>query len=320
MPFFDGCPIATSRALHSRERPFTLTLIFATTVTNSRGLKGAAALLLALSACGDVDGQGADGRSADGGQLGDEAVSGVADGGSSADGRNRSDGGPTASSTSKLAVELGTAGNFVILAKSGISTVPTSAVTGDLGVSPAAASYITGFSLSADSTSVFATSTQVTGRVYASDYAAPTPSNLTTAVGDMERAFTDAAGRAPDVTELGAGNIGGMTLAPGIYKWSTGLLIPTDVTLAGKDTDVWIFQISQGLTMSSATNVVLTGGAAAKNVFWQVAGAVDIGTTAHLEGVVLTQTAVALRTGATLKGRLLAQTAVTVDGSTVIQP
>ena len=114
----------------------------------------------------------------------------------------------------------------------------------------------------------------MTGKVYAADYAAPTPSNLTTAIGDMELAFTDAAGRAPDVTELGAGNIGGMTLAPGVYKWGTGLLIPTDVTLTGSATDVWIFQIAQDLTVA-APRSVLAGGALPKNVFWQVAGRVD---------------------------------------------
>jgi len=208
----------------------------------------------------------------------------------------------------------------VILAKSGISTVPTSAVTGNLGISPAAATFITGFSLTADSTNVFSTSPQVTGKVYAADYAPPTPSNLTTAVGDMELAFTDAAGRAPGVTELGAGNIGGRTLAPGVYKWGTGLLIPTDVTLTGSATDVWIFQIAQNLTMSSAAKILLAGGAMPKNVFWQVAGLVDLGTTAHCEGVVLTQTSVTLRTGASINGRLLAQTAVTIDGSTVVEP
>lgn len=183
-----------------------------------------------------------------------------------------------------------------------------------------AATYITGFSLTADSTNVFSTSPQVTGRVYAADYAPPTPSNMTTAVGDMELAFTDAAARAPDVTELSAGNIGGMTLAPGVYKWGTGLLIPTDVTLAGSATDVWIFQIAQDLTMSSAAKVLLAGGALPKNVFWQVAGLVDLGTTAHCEGVVLTQTSVTLRTGASINGRLLAQTAVNSDGSTVVKP
>jgi hypothetical protein len=217
-------------------------------------------------------------------------------------------------------VGLGAASTYAILAKSGISTVPTSAVTGNLGVSPAAATFITGFSLIVDSTNVFSTSTQVTGKMYAADYATPTPANLTTAVGDMQLAFTDAAGRAPDVTELGAGNIGGMTLPRGVYKWGTGLLIPTDVTLSGSATDVWIFEIAQDLTMSSAAKIVLAGGALPKNVFWQVAGLVDLGTTAHCEGIVLTQTSATLRTGASINGRLLAQTAVSIDGSTVVQP
>lgn len=219
-----------------------------------------------------------------------------------------------------LPVNLGTAGNFVMLAKAAISTVPTSAITGDIGVSPAAASYLTGFSLSADSTNVFSTSSQVTGRLFAADYAPPTPSNLTLAVGDMELAFTDAAGRAPDLTEVGAGNIGGMTLAPGVYKWGTDLLIPADVTLSGSATDAWIFEIAGGLTLSSGARVGLAGGALPKNVFWQVSGAVELGTTSHLEGVVLTKTAITLRTGATVNGRLLAQTAIDIDGSTVVQP
>jgi len=217
-------------------------------------------------------------------------------------------------------IELGTAENYVILAKTGISTVPTSAVIGNLGVSPAAASYITGFSLTADATNAFATSPQVTGKVYAADYATPTPSDMTTAVGDMELAFTDAAGRAPDVTELGAGDIGGMTLAPGVYQWGTGLLIPTDLTLEGNSSGVWIFQIAQDLTVSSATSILLSGGAQAENVFWQVAGQVSLGTTSHFEGIVLTQTAVTLETGASLNGRLLSQTAVSLDGNAVSEP
>jgi len=219
-----------------------------------------------------------------------------------------------------LPVNLRTAGSFVILAKSGISTVPTSAVTGSIGVSPAAATYITGFALTKNATNVFATSVQVTGKVYAADYAQPTPVNLTAAVGDMQIAFTDAEARAPDVTELGGGNIGGLVLSPGVYKWGSGVLIPTNVTLTGSATDVWIFQIAQNLTMSSGTRVVLSGGALARNVFWQVSGLVDLGTTAHCEGVVLTQTSATLRTGASINGRLLAQTAVTIDGSTVVQP
>ncbi len=216
-------------------------------------------------------------------------------------------------------VDLGDAGNFAILAKSGISTVPPSVITGDIGVSPMSATSITGFSLTLDATEAFSTSSQITGNVYAADYAEPTPTNLTTAVLDMELAFTDAAGRAPDVTELGAGNIGGMTLEAGVYRWGTGLLIPTDLTLDGNSTDVWIFQVAQDLNMSSATSIVLTGGALADNVFWQVSGSVDIGTTAHCEGNVLSMTTARLGTGASIVGRLLAQTAVTLDGNTVVE-
>jgi len=217
-------------------------------------------------------------------------------------------------------VNLGLAGSYAILAKAGISTVPTSAVTGNLGISPAAATSITGFDLTLDATNVFSTSAQVIGRVYAADYAPPTPNNLTTAVLDMETAFTDAAGRAPDVTELGAGNIGGMTLVPGVYKWGTGLLIPTDLTLDGSATGVWVFQVAQDLNLSSATNIVLTGGALPKNVFWQVTGAVDVGTTAQFSGIILSATAISFQTGASINGRLLAQTAVTLDGNTVVAP
>ena len=217
-------------------------------------------------------------------------------------------------------VDLGTAANYVILAKTGVSNVPTSAVTGDIGVSPAAETYLTGFSLTADATNVFSTSTQVTGRLYAADDAVPTPSNLTTAVTDMQTAFTSAAGRPADVTELGAGAIGGMTLPAGVYGWGTSLSVPTDLTLDGTATDVWVFEIAGDLTVASGVAIHLTGGAVPQNVFWQVSGRVDIGTTAHLEGVVLSQTSVTLATGASSHGRLLAQTAVSIDGSTVVAP
>jgi hypothetical protein len=275
------------------------------------------------SDCGsDVDG----GAATDGGTK--------TDGGSKPDSGTANDGGTKIDSGSDAgikpdsgggmgspsAVNLGTSGGFVILAKSGISTVPASVITGNIGVSPVAATYITGFSLILDSSNVFALSPQVIGKVYAADYAVPTPSNLTTAVGDMQLAFTDAAGRAPNVTELGAGNIGGMTLTQGVYKWSSSVIIPTNVTLTGSATDVWIMQIAQNLTVSSATKVFLAGGALPKNVFWQVSGAVDLGTTSHFEGVVLSQTAIIMQTGSSINGRLLAQTAVTLDTSTVTQP
>ena len=219
-----------------------------------------------------------------------------------------------------LPVNLGQAGDFVLLAKSAISTVPTSIITGDVGLSPAAATFITNFSLSADATNVFATSTQVTGNIYAANYAVPTPANLTTAIGDMELAFTDAAGRAPDQTELGAGNIGGLTVARGVYRWGTGLLIPANITLSGSATDVWIFQVAGDLTLASGARVTLAGGARPENVYWQVSGLADLGTTSHCEGTILSKTSITLRTGATVNGRLLAQTAITLDGATVTQP
>ncbi|MHB8123230.1 MAG: ice-binding family protein, partial [Desulfuromonadaceae bacterium] len=151
-------------------------------------------------------------------------------------------------------VNLGTAGNFVILAKSAVSTTGTTAVVGDIGVSPSAASYITGFSLIADSTNTFSQSSLVTGKIYAANYATPTPANMTTAVSDMELAFADASGRtSPGFTELGGGNVSGMTLDPGLYKWGTGVLITSaGVTLEGGANDVWIFQIAQNLTVNNS--------------------------------------------------------------------
>ncbi|MDO8733697.1 MAG: ice-binding family protein [Elusimicrobiota bacterium] len=227
----------------------------------------------------------------------------------------------TTTSAGPSPVNLGTAGDYVILTKSGISTVPTSAITGNIGVSPIDQTAITGFSETADASNTFSTASQVTGRIYAADYTEPTPTNLTTAVSNMETAYTDAAGRAlPDFTELGAGEIGGLTLVPGLYKWGTNVLITTDVTLSGGPNDVWIFQISGGITQASAAKVILTGGALPKNIFWQTFGAVEIGTTAQFNGVILTQTAINMRTGATVNGRLLAQTAVTLDQNTVTQP
>jgi hypothetical protein len=218
------------------------------------------------------------------------------------------------------AVDLGTAGDFVILSKTGISTVPQSVITGDIGVSPIARGGLTGFSETMDGTNTFSTSGQVTGKLFAADYAVPSPSNLGVAVLDMQAAYTDAAGRAPDYTEVGAGNIGGMTLSPGTYKWSTPVLIASDVTLNGGPNDVWIFQIAGTVTQASGVRVTLTGGALAQNIFWQAAGVVALGTTAHMEGIVLGQTGITLATGATVNGRLLAQTAVTLQMNVVTQP
>lgn len=217
------------------------------------------------------------------------------------------------------AVDLGAAANYVILAKTAINNGPTSAVTGDLGLSPAAASYITGLALTA--ATGYATSSQVTGKIYAADMADPTPTNLTTAVENMITAYNDAAGRpSPDFSELGTGNIGGKTLLPGLYKWTNTVSLPSNVTISGGENDIWIFQISGDLTVSSAVNVTLSGGAQAKNIFWQVAGEATFGTTSHFEGIILSMTGITFQTGASINGRALAQTAVILDSNAVTQP
>ncbi|MCZ7357609.1 MAG: ice-binding family protein [Candidatus Methanoperedens sp.] len=227
----------------------------------------------------------------------------------------------TASAT-QAPVNLGTAGNFVILAKTGISTTGTTSIVGDIGVSPIASTAITGFGLIMDASNKFSTSSLVTGKVYAANYAPPTPSTMTTAVSDMQTAYTDASGRtSPDHTELGAGNIGGMTLTPGLYKWGTGVTIPPGgVTLSGGANDVWIFQIAQDLTVANGAKVTLSGGAQASNIFWQVAGKTTIGTTSDFKGIILSKTLISLNTDATLDGRALAQTAVTLIANVITAP
>jgi hypothetical protein len=218
-------------------------------------------------------------------------------------------------STSQAPVNLGTAGTFAILSQSGITDVYASAIVGDVGTSP-----ITGAAL-------LLSCGEVTGKIFVVDAAGPLPcavddaTTLTAAVGDMGTAYLDAQGRtSPDFSELGAGEIGGLTLAPGLYKWGTGLMISKDVTLSGGPDDVWIFQVAGTLNQANATRVTLAGGALAKNIFWQVAGSTTIGTTAHFEGVVLDKTLIAVNTGASANGRLFAQTAVTLQMNAITQP
>jgi len=226
------------------------------------------------------------------------------------------------SQSSPAPVNLGTAGDFAILAKTGISTTGTTTVVGDIGVSPAAATYITGFGLIMDASGTFSTSSLVTGSVFAAHYTDPTPTKMTTAVGDMETAYTNAAGRSsPDFSELYTGNITGKTLTRGLYMWSTGVLISAaGVTISGTSTDVWIFQIAQNLEVANGAIVTLSGGARAANIFWQVAGQVTLGTTASMKGILLCKTAIAMSTGATLQGRALAQSATTLDANAVTRP
>jgi hypothetical protein len=138
-------------------------------------------------------------------------------------------------------VDLGGAGHFVILSESGITDVPASAVTGNVGVSP-----ITG---AADLLSC----AEVTGKIYSVDNAGPppcsikAPKKLNNAVNDMQAAYTDAAGRTATIINKGGGNIGGLTLGPGVYSWNTDVNMASNVTIKGGSHGVWIFQIAKNL-------------------------------------------------------------------------
>lgn len=217
-------------------------------------------------------------------------------------------------------VLLGSSADYAVLAKTAVSTVPASKITGDVGVSPAATSFLTGFSLTAIGTTS-ASSPQVTGLLHGGDMTPPTNSQLTVAVLDMEAAYTDAAGRpTPDYLNLGSGNIGSKILGGGLYNWGSSVTIPTDLALSGTANDVWIFQISGDLSIGANKRITLSGGALAKNIFWQVAGEAIIGAGAHFEGNILSKTAITLQTGATLNGRALAQSMVALDSATVSKP
>jgi hypothetical protein len=241
-------------------------------------------------------------------------------------------------------IELGTASEFAILAKSGISTVPTSDIRGDIGVSPISAAAITGFDLTLDSSTDFSTADQVTGSVYAANYGGSTPPKMTTAVSNMETAYTNAAGRTNSNAarkNINGGELGGLTLTPGITTFSTSVTITGNVDLtfatqydsAGPATPtlafdtstdnedaIFIIQISGDLTVAAGINLVLSEGAQAKNIYWQVSGAIEIGANSHIEGILLAATSVTFLTGSTLNGRILSQTACVLQSATITPP
>ncbi len=213
---------------------------------------------------------------------------------------------------------------FVVLAKTAVTNVTGSIVSGgNVGLSPASASYLTGFALVADDSGAFATSAAVEspGRVFAADNAAPTPGALTAAILAMEAAYADAAGRSPpDFLNLGGGALGGLTLAPGLYTWGSSVAIARDLTLAGGADDVWILQIAGDLTLAPHLRVLLSGGARARNVYWQVAGATRIQTGADFLGIVLCKTSITFETNASLSGRAFAQSQIALDNNVITAP
>jgi len=216
-------------------------------------------------------------------------------------------------------VNLGSAAHFTILSGAAITTTGGGIINGDVGASPISGSAI------------HLTRAQVNGVIYTVDASGPTgsvidPDLLLTAKGDLTTAFNDAAGRTPvpsgPFLNPGAGNIGGMNLIPGLYKFtSTALITGADLTLTGGSEDVWIFQIAADLDVGSTIQVILAGGAQARNIFWQVGTSVSIGTFATFKGTIMADQAIVMKTSGAMDGRALAFTAgVTFNGDVGSRP
>jgi len=222
-----------------------------------------------------------------------------------------------------LPVVLGELEHFAVIGGYAVTNIPSSLIVGDLGVSPSAESLITGF---AQTDAIgYATSPQVTGFIYAADMAAPTPAMMTLAKGDLTIAYQDAEARTPVPTgpflNPGSGNLAGLNLVPGLYKFTGDAIATTSFTLTGGPNDVWIFQIASQLLVSNGVQVTLAGGASAKNVFWQVGTQATLGTTVDFQGTLMAAASITMQTGATLVGRVLAFTGtIALDQNVITLP
>jgi hypothetical protein len=204
-------------------------------------------------------------------------------------------------------VDLGTADGFAVLAGAGITNTGSTTVTGDVGSHPTNSQ--TGFGPGADQVIL-------TGTNHHND--AVTEG----AKADLVTAYNDAAGR-PGGTPVVGGELGGLVLAPGVYKDDgapASLAITGTLTLDGQNNpdSVWIFQSASTLITASNSNVALINGAQACNIFWQVGSSATLGTSSHLEGTIMALTSITLDNAATLNGRALARNgAVTMDSNTI---
>jgi hypothetical protein len=232
--------------------------------------------------------------------------------------------------------DLKTAAGYAILAETAITTVPDSVVIGNIGLSPNEdfGAALASWSLTGVAADPYFDSAQVPApyHVYnAGNTGGTTSVDLGLAVGGapggMLYAYNDAFNRVhsiPDATYLNRGTptpgtLTDLTLVAGVYEWGSGVSIPTNLTLSGSATDVWIFKVNGNLTMEAAKSVILAG-ALPQNIFWQVSGYVDIGANSHFEGIILSAGYIAFGNHASINGRLLSQTAVNLDMTTVTQP
>lgn len=206
--------------------------------------------------------------------------------------------------TVQSTVAMGGAANLAILAGSAISSTGATKITGDMGLSPG--SSIGGFPPGI-----------LVGTQHIND-ATANQAKL-----DLTAAYNDAAGRtATDIVTI-AGNIGGLTLTPGLYKSTSSLAVSSgDVTFdaKGNPNAVFIIQIASTLTTTSGRKVILSGGALASNIFWQVGTSATFGTTSVFKGTVMAMQSITFNTGATLDGRALARTgAIVMAGNTIVK-
>ncbi|MGZ8899034.1 MAG: ice-binding family protein [Limisphaerales bacterium] len=209
-------------------------------------------------------------------------------------------------------VNLGSASGFAVLAGSEITSIPTSSIKGDVGLSPSARSKIAGL-----------TPVEVIGSIFAADDGGAVAVMLTQAKGDLTTAYNDAAGRTLAPVDIANADLGGRTLAPGLYKSTGTLNITGDLTLDGQGDPnaVFIFQIASTLITAAGSKVILIGSANADNIFWQVGTSAALATTTAFQGTILADQSISLSTGATLQGRAMASIgAVTLDANAITVP
>jgi hypothetical protein len=186
---------------------------------------------------------------------------------------------------------------------------------------------MTGFNFTLDSTEQFSTSAQLTGQAFAADYAVPTPALLTEAMLFAEAAYDDAAGKTMDANKLnyGSGILGGDfggkndPLTGGVYTFGSVVTIAEDIYFNGTNADEFVIRMSGDLIVVKGKKVVLQG-VLAKNIYWQVAGYAEVRAGAHMEGILMVKTHVALQTNSSINGRIMAQTACTLQQANVTAP
>jgi len=207
-------------------------------------------------------------------------------------------------SSSQPTVTLGGAANFAVLAGSAITSTGATNITGNMGLSP-------GTSFGGFPPGILVGTKEV-------NTVLSTQGKL-----DLTAAYNDAAGRtSTDIVTL-SGNIGGLTLTPGLYKTTSTLAISSgDLTFDAKGDAgaVFIIQIASSLTVTSGRQVILKGNASAANIFWQVGSSATFGTTSAFKGTIMAMQSITFETGATLNGRALARTAgIVLAGNTIVK-